>query len=575
MPTAFSYIRFSSPDQARGDSLRRQLQGSLQWADQNGYELDTTLRDLGVSAYRGANESEGALKAFIDNIEQGRVPPGSVLIIESLDRLSRQQVLKSLTLFTRILSTGIKIVTLVDGHEYTERSLDDIGNLMLSLVIMSRAHEESAIKSRRISAAWDSKRKFAHEKPVTSRLPAWLTLNRSTNAIEIIDERADIVREIFRKSAAGIGKRVIVRQLNEHGILPWGKGQGWHESYIQKILNNRAVLGEFQPYTSIGGSKRQPIGEAILGYFPQVVTPDLFYQSASAKRGRRQAGGRRGKTFANLLTGLCVCSDCGSPMRYVNKGAPPRGGQYLVCSNSIRGLGCNSTKNFRYDDVEKILLMELSSHIDWYSPVVENKVELNEIYVRKEALGEQLKQIDEKLGRYLDLFESAADVDLAEARSRYISLGEDRTKLKHTLAALNQEIEEYSSDLTGRQSHRLTAALFALRSKIDEDKRYEARVAANASLRRLLSRVFFSSADGVKVGVILRSGKAIVLAITDEIFEMKAALYRSQENNKFVFASKENLRHLSVRLKKVQSIQLELEREIASYDLTSSELGSV
>jgi len=90
---AYSYIRFSTPEQIKGDSLRRQLDGSRQWAEDNDYELDTSMRDLGISAYSGANRTEGALKKFIDLIQQGQINEGSVLILESLDRLSREVIL--------------------------------------------------------------------------------------------------------------------------------------------------------------------------------------------------------------------------------------------------------------------------------------------------------------------------------------------------------------------------------------------------------------------------------------------------------------------------------------------------
>jgi len=74
---AYSYIRFSTLQQLKGDSLRRQLEGSRKWAKENGYELDTSLRDLGVSAFSGANRTVGALKKFIDLIEQGQIDEGS------------------------------------------------------------------------------------------------------------------------------------------------------------------------------------------------------------------------------------------------------------------------------------------------------------------------------------------------------------------------------------------------------------------------------------------------------------------------------------------------------------------
>lgn len=54
-PTAYSYVRFSDPSQAAGDSLRRQMELTEEWCERNGLALDTSLslRDLGVSAFRG------------------------------------------------------------------------------------------------------------------------------------------------------------------------------------------------------------------------------------------------------------------------------------------------------------------------------------------------------------------------------------------------------------------------------------------------------------------------------------------------------------------------------------------
>src|SRR5438874_8702267 len=94
-PRAFSYIRFSTPEQLKGDSLRRQLDLSAKYAKQHGLVLDEglTFRDLGVSAFDKSNlGSGGKLRAFLDAVEQGLVPPGSLLLVESLDRLSRAQV---------------------------------------------------------------------------------------------------------------------------------------------------------------------------------------------------------------------------------------------------------------------------------------------------------------------------------------------------------------------------------------------------------------------------------------------------------------------------------------------------
>jgi DNA invertase Pin-like site-specific DNA recombinase len=264
---AYSYIRFSTPEQMKGDSLRRQLAGSLQWATEHDYELDTSLRDLGVSAYSGANRTEGSLKKFIDLIEQGHISEGSVLILESLDRLSREELTKSLNLFISILSAGIKIVTLADKQEYTAASINNIGNLVISLVSMARAHEESAIKSQRVRASLKARISNAHHKKVTGRCPNWLKYNKEDDEFEIIEERAELIREIFRKATSGLGMTRIAYELNENNIPTWGKAVGWNATYIQVILKSRTLLGEFQPHSHETG-KKVPWGDPIIGYYP-------------------------------------------------------------------------------------------------------------------------------------------------------------------------------------------------------------------------------------------------------------------------------------------------------------------
>ncbi len=62
-PLCYSYIRFSTPEQIKGDSLRRQLEDTEKFAKDNGLYLDDslTIKDLGVSAYKGRHKTHGAL----------------------------------------------------------------------------------------------------------------------------------------------------------------------------------------------------------------------------------------------------------------------------------------------------------------------------------------------------------------------------------------------------------------------------------------------------------------------------------------------------------------------------------
>jgi DNA invertase Pin-like site-specific DNA recombinase len=341
--------------QLKGDSRRRQLEASRAYAEANGLELaeGAELEDIGVSAFRGVNAREGALGQFLEAVRSGAVKPGSYLIVESLDRLSREQVLTAQSLFLSIIQAGINLVTLMDGKVY-RAGTTDLADLITSLVIMSRAHEESLTKSRRISAAWKNKRKEAAQTPMTKWCPAWLALSPDRSGYVPIPERVEIVRQIFRDTAEGIGMYSIASRLNKAGTATFGGPNGWHQSYIAKILANRAVLGEFQPHARLDG-KRVPDGQPVEGYYPAIVEEDLFFQAHLGKSQRRGTAGRKGTGFANLFSGIARCAYCQAPVLFENKGTGRKGGTYLICDNARRHRGCPSVR-WRYRDFEATCL---------------------------------------------------------------------------------------------------------------------------------------------------------------------------------------------------------------------------
>jgi DNA invertase Pin-like site-specific DNA recombinase len=335
-----------------GDSLNRQLRLSQEYADGKGLILDDSLslKDLGLSAYSGEHRTKGALGKFIELVNSGQVPKGSILIVESLDRLSREQVLDAFNQFLQIINNKITIVTLTDGMEYSVDTINaNVMQLMISLIIMSRAHEESLIKSKRLSSSWRTKRANIHNRKLTARAPAWLKLDRRNNKFTAIPERAKMVQLIFKKYLDGIGPQQMEKQLNAMEQA-WKLKSGWRKSYIMKILRNKAVIGEFQPYTKKGG-KRIPAGEPIKNYFPKVVTENTFYRVQEKLASNTTKGGRNGKIH-NLFSYIAKCGYCGAPMQFINKG---KGWVYLVCDNKRRGRGCIDT-SYRYDEFEKTFL---------------------------------------------------------------------------------------------------------------------------------------------------------------------------------------------------------------------------
>ena len=201
--------------QLKGDSRRRELEASRAYAEAEGLDLadDAQLEDIGISAFKGANARDGALGQFLAAVKAGSVERGSYLIVESLDRLSREEILPAHTLFLGIVQAGINLVTLVDGRVYRAKSTNLV-DMITSLVIMERAHEESKTKSMRVGAAWQNKRaKASAGQPMTARCPAWLRLSSDRSRYDVIPERAEIVRRIFAKSASGMGMYSVATRL--------------------------------------------------------------------------------------------------------------------------------------------------------------------------------------------------------------------------------------------------------------------------------------------------------------------------------------------------------------------------
>jgi DNA invertase Pin-like site-specific DNA recombinase len=234
MPKAYSYLRFSTPEQMKGDLHRRQSTLAQKYATEHHMDLDDTLtfKDLGVSAFRGKNAGEeGQLGAFLAAVETGKVAPGSYLLVESLDRISREAAWIALGTLTNILARGISLVTLYDGKVYSQASMTmNPMDLMYALMGFIRANDESAHKSMRLKSVWSAKRAKADKKPLTSLAPSWLRLDKETGRFQVIPECAEVVRRIFREYLSGRGPALITADLNREAVPcsseRHGKGSG-------------------------------------------------------------------------------------------------------------------------------------------------------------------------------------------------------------------------------------------------------------------------------------------------------------------------------------------------------------
>src|SRR5262245_59437549 len=177
----YPYGRCSDPRKAReGHSHQRQDDWAQLVCVQQGWTYDDTyaLKDKGKSGVHEKNLTPSAkLTQALGLIRRKMIAPGSVLIIEQLDRLSRAEVKKAHKVFQEILEAGVWICTREPFRIYKGDDSDNFFELMEPLWLMYLAHQESKKKSMRIGERWKADRKEArkHKAPISPAPPFWLT----------------------------------------------------------------------------------------------------------------------------------------------------------------------------------------------------------------------------------------------------------------------------------------------------------------------------------------------------------------------------------------------------------------
>jgi len=461
MPKAYSYIRFSSAKQEAGDSLARQVRLSEEYAAKHGLELDTelNLRDLGISAFDRSNLKKGALGHFLRLVEEKRIPVGSYLLVESLDRLSRDKVMDALSIFTDILRAGIVIVTLSDNQVYSyEKTNENWASLIVSIVIMSRANEESAMKSQRLRSAWDAKRRNLENKRLTARCPYWLRPAEGDVGFEFIPERVDVVKRIFQMSLDGVGSATIVKTFNTERVPLFSKkANGWQNSYVQKILQSPAVYGELHLQLQRDGEVTPH--DVIPDYYPAIMTKAEWRLVADARASRRTRGGvGKGANLSNLFSGLLTCGYCGGPMNMGGYVETRRGlhkkSKFIACSNARRGLGCKYIQ-WEYSDFERLVL-RFCKAVDFGRVLGVNQNAEAEIYnamLRVEAIKQEMLEVTSRNESLLDALEKAG-----QGTAPQIILDRMRAN-ENKLVALEGEKRQAEDDVIRLSNSRVDAAV--------------------------------------------------------------------------------------------------------------------
>ena len=470
MPIAYAYSRYSSEPQGKGDSIRRQNEMVERYLKQHPeLELSTDaglqFSDQGVSAFRGAHAKKGAFARFLRLVEDGHIEPGSYLLVEQFDRLSRQEPMKAMAQLNSLLQEGIIVVTLNDGKEYSKEVMAADGgmSLMMSVLQMIRSHEESRVKGLRVKQAWSQKMKKVDEGVMlTRRLPFWI---EPDNHKKLNRKRLPVIKKIFNMAAKGHGATAIAKFLNSEGVeTATGHAKYWSAGTIKKLLKSKSVIG-----TLVTGD-----GVDHPGYFPAAIPEALFKRVnniiKSSKAMRSPKSSLRG---VHPLAGLMYCAKCGGTAHHVSKQGKLRidgtksTWRYAVCAQSMESEeGCryqsmpyealvlsviNAVEQHKYSDPEGDTFREiklLEDRVQHLSAKIDFHTDFKSV-IGKRQHAEALRDYDQAQRRLNELQESRSPLSARLFKSTKETILGNRNNVTNNL--FRQLIHRVDLDFSSRK----------------------------------------------------------------------------------------------------------------------------
>ena len=452
-------------------------------------QLDSTLslRDEGLSAYHQRHVKQGALSVFLAAADEGRIMPGSVLVVEGLDRLSRAEPIRSQAQLAQIINAGITVVTASNGREYNREGLKaQPMDLVYSLLVMIRAHEESDTKSKRVKAAirrqcqgwiagtWRGVIRNGKD-------PHWTRVGDGRQS-ELVPERILAVRTMINMFKQGHGAVRTVRALSAQGLAITNGGNPAQQIY--RIIRNRALIGE--KTLEVDGEEYR-----LEGYYPPLLSPEEFteLQYLAEQRGRRKGKGEIPGIVTGL--GLTYCGYCGTAVVGQNlkgrkrkaNGHPHDGNRRLICVGYSQNQGCDVGGSCSVVPLERAIMNFCADQMN-LTRLLEGDDGSTALAGRLALAHQRASDLEIQIARVTDAMLADSDgaplAFIRKARELEAQLEGERTTI---------ETLEYELTTTAKNTTPAAAEAWEVLVKGVEDLDYDARTQARQLVADTFSRI--------------------------------------------------------------------------------------
>lgn len=463
---AISYQRWSTTKQNDGDSQDRQDSTAQEFCRRHKLELVDTIRDQGVSAFRGSNV-KAQLGRLIESYQTGEISKDVILIVDDYSRLTRMDASDAMMLFLDLIVSGITLG--IARHDtFINKPIYDQNTAipLTSLIGLSAANQESQQKSHAVKQAYKARarRLQAGEKIPLASVPFWI--DRETR--QILDDKRPVVERLVSLFREGNSYLKTASILNSEGFTT-PKGSIWRQSNVQNILDNPALYGAVR------------FGDEVTeDFFEPVITKtqwDLF-EDQKAKR-RRNPASVRGD-IANLFSRSLTCAKCGGPMFVSSTKKPNKTYRYVQCADNRSRVKEDKCGNgvILMDYLEESLLSNLA---------IELTEEREVVPVVDETEG-KIKTLESQI--------EVAEGKLNTATERALTATSDRlrTTYEQSMETLSEQLDDMDRELTRLKTEtpKIRAVdpndLEEIFKNIDRD-RVENRQALQARLARIVENV--------------------------------------------------------------------------------------
>lgn len=352
---AYSYSRFSSMGQATGTSEERQQGSIIKICEQKGWELVGEYLDRGKSAYKGKH-LDGQLGQFLNDCASGVVEKGSILVVESIDRITRLGHLEASELM-RDLIKHVEIFVIESNLHITLDSFNQELNTILSVdMFMHAAGAYSRRLSQRLKESY--RLKEANKELMPGKFPCWLKRLRlkrdGKDGWEKIDWKIDIIKKIVEMRLKGLGVTRICAELNAGKTPLISRARKWNKAFIKNLVQSPAIRGGLTKYHIVNG--KRVIARIVDNYYPEIVTKEVWdkinYRIIYSVKGR--------PARINPFFGLLNCASCGNPLHSKSM----RKFQYVFCSFGNGKAGCSQTSYYNLSQLKTAFLLFNSNYME-------------------------------------------------------------------------------------------------------------------------------------------------------------------------------------------------------------------